>query len=91
MSFGDDTLDPANAPLLPRMAFFGKRYDAPLYNGAPEISVPVDEACIWCNRRFRPGDDGLQYVSGEYTHRTCNLRNVLGADLLAALEEEGLV
>lgn len=75
----------------PRMAFFGRRYDAPIYEDAPGVATPVGVKCVWCEQPFTVGDDGFRYVSGEYTHRRCSLINLLGFDLaeeVLALEKE---
>lgn len=60
------------------MAYFGRRFDAPIYEGAPRTMTPTAVPCVWCEQMILLGDDGFQYVSGEFTHALCNLRQMIG-------------
>lgn len=71
-----------------RMAYFGEPRDAPIYDAAPRIAVPVGYRCVWCEGRLLATDEGFQYTSGEYTHRACMLRVVLGPVANQILEAE---
>lgn len=40
--------------------WFGKRYDAPVYDDGAEVPVPVGMACWYCGDRIKADDDGFQ-------------------------------
>lgn len=62
-----------------RMAFFGRRLDAPAYEDAPRRLTPVGQRCIWCEQPIVPGDDGWIYFFAEDAcHGVCHLKQLLG-------------
>lgn len=68
-------------------AFFGKRHDAPVYDGAVEQLIPVGAICLWCDEPIEEGDDGfympaLTSAHGwilTAQHRECEMRAVIGS------------
>lgn len=67
--------------------WFGERGDAPVYESAPEVPVPVGERCLHCPDPIGEGDSGftLPYLGGPpgeggraYYHRDCFREHVLG-------------
>jgi hypothetical protein len=53
-------------------------WDAPITDGAEQIDVPTDLACIHCRETFHEGDNGAIMPTGFAEHRECGLRAVWG-------------
>lgn len=61
------------------MKWFGRKYDAPVYDDCPRIDTPVGELCIHCGDTITAEDDGIEYASGQDSHRPCFLRVIFGS------------
>lgn len=70
----------------PRVRFFGDRWEAPMFEGAVEVPVPVGARCLYCTEPVAADDSGILVVAllgtGGPTvspvHIECHLRSVLG-------------
>jgi hypothetical protein len=51
--------------------WFGKRYNAPVYDECPQVETPVGVLCQHCGKAIRPGEDGIVYGNGPVAHRSC--------------------
>lgn len=61
------------------MKWFGRKYDAPVYDDCPRIDTPVGALCIYCGEAVAAEDDGIRYASGQDSHRECFLRMIFGS------------
>lgn len=74
-------------------AYFGKKWDAPVTDGAPQVETPVGTPCLWCGELIQEGDRGLIYpmIHEDRTstlkpvHIECSMREVVGS--MACLEK----
>jgi len=60
------------------MKWFGESWGAPACDPEEHTETPVGEDCFHCDEEIVEGDSGIQYVSGQYCHTNCFLRQVLG-------------
>lgn len=68
------------------IAWFGRRLDAPAFEDAQEIDVPVGAVCLGCDESIEEGDAGITMpyltandgVSMGAYHIECHLRSILG-------------
>lgn len=66
--------------------FFGRRYDAPIYEDAELAPTPVGRECYQCGEPVADGDDGWirpllhanETATAEPIHRECDLLGVVG-------------
>lgn len=78
-----------SAPLseIPPRNYFGRKWDAPAFEGAVEVPVPVGRECMLCHEQVTDGDSGtLEWViessenaSYRPVHIECFLRMMLGS------------
>jgi hypothetical protein len=66
------------------MRWFGHRYDAPAWDGALQVPVPVGEPCLGCTELIAADDDGItlpQWGTEERHpyHLRCFFDSILGA------------
>lgn len=68
------------------MQFFGERWDAPAFEQAVEVPVPVGQTCLLCTETIEAADSGIvtPYIDARGARRDspvhieCHLRSVLG-------------
>jgi hypothetical protein len=68
------------------IAWFGRHLDAPAYEDAPEVEVPLGATCLGCGELVDEYDAGITmpYVDAGFEvqrcayHVECHLRSVLG-------------
>lgn len=71
------------------LKYFGRPFDAPMYEGVPEIPTPVGKQCSWCTEPIREGEAGVTmphmfkndrgWQAEELpAHIECHLRQALG-------------
>lgn len=65
--------------------WFGQAFDAPAWDGMPEVPTPVGKPCLWCQEPIKEGDAGITmpYVqplgtTTEPFHVECHIRQALG-------------
>ena len=69
------------------MAWFGQRWDAPAFEDAPEVPVPLGAECPGCGELVDEDDTGITmpYVTEDFGvrrcayHIECHLRSILGS------------
>ncbi len=69
------------------MLFFGQRWDAPAFDEATEVPVPVGETCLMCEETVEQGDSGIitPYMDARGgtrsspIHLECHLRSIVGS------------
>lgn len=47
--------------------------------GISEIAVPVGKLCHYCHEPFEAADSGIEDWQGDYFHRNCHLRPLIGS------------
>ena len=67
------------------MRWFGKSFNAPMYEEMPEVPTPVGDECLGCCEPIEEGDIGITmpYLSDAEPRRVpfhieCHLRSALG-------------
>jgi hypothetical protein len=61
------------------MKYFGRPYNAAIYEGIQSTLVPIDQSCVYCSERFLEGDDGFIDAGNSPLHRECFLRMIVGS------------
>lgn len=60
--------------------WFGTDWGAPICAiPSHQVPTPVGEECFLCEETIVEGDDGEQWSSGEYVHKECAVRNIVGS------------
>src|SRR5262245_9020889 len=59
------------------MPWFGNDWGAPICEGE-QVPRPVDTDCFFCEELIGPEDDGEMFLSGQYVHKECAVRNIVG-------------
>ena len=58
--------------------YFGERWDAPAFDDALKMPVPVGQQCSHCQEAIAEEDSGTWYANGPVVHIECWLRVGLG-------------
>jgi hypothetical protein len=59
--------------------WFGRKYDAPIYDSCPRVDAPLGRECLHCNEEIALGDDGFYDAGDSVFHRACFLRMIVGS------------
>ena len=69
------------------LQFFGQRWDAPAFESAVEVPVPVGQTCLFCPEPIGSDDSGVvtPYIdergkaSASPIHIECHIRSIVGS------------